>query len=209
MSDEPTRDVLLEQAAEEARRLVAQGFDPADEIVETVAESLRYELSEIGEPHGDDVETWVAGQVAAAVEAHLASQATWPPRTDCDRLDDAFAALAKVGVVARQNFTCCQSCGHAEIWDEIREVHERGDPVSGYTFFHMQDTEGAEEYGSLYLAYGAALGPEEDEDSLEERALGVGREVVRALEASGLSVSWNGTTSQRICVTDLDWKRRR
>ena len=30
--------------------------------------------------------------------------------------------LEAEGVIARQNFTCCGSCGAIEIWDEIEEA---------------------------------------------------------------------------------------
>lgn len=51
--------------------------------------------------------------------------------------------------MARQNFTCCQTCGLAEIDDEIEVVRAEGRPVRGYAFFHQQDTAGAVEGGSL------------------------------------------------------------
>ena len=53
--------------------------------------------------------------VTSAFAAHLADQATWPERTDSDRLTDAFRALDQAGIVAREDFACCQNCGVAEI----------------------------------------------------------------------------------------------
>src|SRR5690606_23939670 len=47
----------------------------------------------------------------AALTEHLAEQATWPATTDCDRLDAAFAKLEDAGIVARQHFSCCGTCG--------------------------------------------------------------------------------------------------
>ena len=49
--------------------------------------------------------------------------AGWPALTDHDRLEQAFAALETQGVVCRQNFTCCGTCGVAEIGDD-REIEE-------------------------------------------------------------------------------------
>jgi hypothetical protein len=137
----------------------------------------------------------------AALAAHWEAQQDWPVRTDCDRLDDAFAALERGGVVARQNFTCCGTCGSAEIGDEMEVVSAAGVTVRGYVFFHMQDTDSAVEGDGLYLNYGAT------EDG-EDAALAVAREIVAELEAHGLRTNWTGSWDQRIAVT-LDWKRRR
>ncbi|MDB5706234.1 MAG: hypothetical protein JWN66_3350 [Sphingomonas bacterium] len=132
---------------------------------------------------------------------HKEAQRGWPARTDCDRLDDAFAALEATGVIARQHFTCCGTCGAAEIWDEIEAVHEAGGPTRGYAFYHVQDTESAVEGHGLCLNYGAC-------EEGEEAALAVARDIVTHLEAHGLRTEWNGSWSKRVAVS-LDWKRRR
>ena len=139
-------------------------------------------------------------QVEALAE-HKREQASWTAPTDCDRLDAAFAALEKSGIVARQNFSCCGSCGAGEIVDEMETVQEAGATVRGYVFYHEQDTDGAVERGGLYLNYGSA----EEE---EMPALRIGHEIVAALQQQGLTVVWDGTWEKRIHV-DLDWQRRR
>jgi len=98
-------------------------------------------------------------------------------------------------IVARQNFTCCQNCGHSEIGDEMSESSR------GYTFFHMQDTDGAIEGGGLYLAFGST-----DADGTAEIA--IGKEIASAVRAAGLKVEWDETNRARIFVT-VDWKKRR
>src|SRR5262245_42543369 len=65
------------------------------------------------DPHLDEAR---AGQlvetlVREEIQAHLAAQADWPEVTDYDRLVDAFAELDSVGIVAREHFSCCGSCG--------------------------------------------------------------------------------------------------
>jgi hypothetical protein len=121
--------------------------------------------------------------------------------TDCDKLDKAFAGLEMKGIVARQNFTCCQTCGNAEIGDEIKAFAEKTEP-KGYTYYHMQDTESACEYGSLYLAYGTVGGTDDD-------AVAIGNTIRDTMQEHGLTVEWNGKLDQRICITGLDWKKRR
>ncbi|MCO8269836.1 hypothetical protein M1L60_04425 [Actinoplanes sp. TRM 88003] len=127
--------------------------------------------------------------------AHLAEQASWPSRTDNDRLTDAFRALDTAGIVARQDFACCQNCGVAEIGDEVRPEL----PARGYVFYHHQDAERAVEGGGVYLCYGSFEGAP---------AATVGEEVAVALRAEGLSVNWGGSAGQRIHVP-LRWARRR
>lgn len=139
--------------------------------------------------------------MADTLDDQRVEQAGWQAVTDCDRLDAAFAALEREGVVCRQNFSCCGACGAAEIWDEMAAAEERGRAVVGYAFFHMQDTEAAVEGGGLYLSYGAVeAGP--------DAAEAVGRAVVDALEAKGLDPLWDGEWTHRIFVP-LRWQRRR
>ena len=105
------------------------------------------------------------------------------------------------GVVARQNFTCCQTCGHAEIGDEIAQALTKAEAV-GYTFYHMQDTERAAEGGGLFLAYGSL----ERTEAAQQK---VGWTIVEALRREGLAAEWNGDVGKRIEVKNLLWRRRR
>ena len=96
--------------------------------------------------------------------------------------------------MGRMDFTCCQTCGHAEIDDELGPAREE----RGYTFFHQQDTERIAD-GQLYLAYGA-FGPEVTEEAIAGA-------VVERLRAEGLAVTWNGETTSRIEVAIGDWRK--
>jgi hypothetical protein len=136
-----------------------------------------------------------------ALAEHGRAAARWPAITDCDRLDAAFAALEADGIIARQNFTCCTTCGSSEIWEEVRVAQAAGLPARGYAFYHSQDTDAAVEGSGVHLAYGAC------EDG-EDAALAVAREIVAALDAHGLQPEWDGSWNRRIAVP-LDWKRRR
>lgn len=142
-----------------------------------------------------------AARYTREILAELRAEALlWPAVTDNDRLDAAFGALEREGIVCRQNFSCCGSCGASEIWDEMAAAEEAGGPVRGYAFFHVQDTEAAVEGGGLYLSYGAVAGSPEATEA-------VGRAVCDALEAKGLDAVWDGTWDRRIFVP-LDWRRR-
>lgn len=173
---------------------VAEGFASTEEIIDSTIECFEVEENE-------ELCHEIARFTAERMAEHLRSQRQWPETTDCDRLDWAFEDLDRMGIVSRQNFTCCGNCGHSEIWDEIRQARKKH-PVEGYVFYHMQDTEAAVEGGYLYLAYGSV---EEGEETL----IAVGRKVVLALERAGLRTEWNGQGSTRIRIVDFDWKRRR
>jgi hypothetical protein len=175
---------------------VAAGFAPLDEMVDEAVDvfadttlpqaSLRAAATVIAEK---------------AIAEHLAQQKSWTAPTDCDRLDAAFAALDAAGIVARQHFSCCGSCGATEIHDEMDKVAKDGTTVRGYTFFHVQDTEQAVEGESLFLSYGA---PDRDRDA----AVAIAQEVVAALKEQGLHPAWNGRHANRIGLP-IVWQRRR
>jgi hypothetical protein len=186
---------LLDELHERIRLEVAMGFDGRDEIVESAIASV------FPDDESEPVMPDAAGFVDAALLAHRMSQDAWPRETDCDRLDRAFAALDARGIVARQHFTCCGTCGAGEIFEIAEERKMSGEPIRGYTFYHWQDTEGAVESGDLYLSYGSV------EDG-EAAALAVGKEVAEELRRYGLATSWNGRWDKRIGLK-LDWKRRR
>lgn len=180
-------------------RRVAEGFDSEEEIVE---EAIGYFSEELGE--SDELNSLVEELACELLEAHQESEQSWQGDTDCDRLDRAFSELEENGIVARQNFTCCQTCGHAEIWEEIEQAkqEERETKPSGYVFYHMQDTERAVEDGALYLAYGAV-------DNSDDMAIKTAQKISEILRRNGLDVSWNGSLDKRLLVENMTWRRRR
>jgi hypothetical protein len=177
------------------RREVAMGFRDEDVILTEAADIL-----------GEDIDAALIRREAPrllreALASHAAAEAGWPETTDCDRLDAAFAALEADGVIARQNFTCCGTCGSTEIWGEIQAAADAGLPARGYAFYHVQDTESAAEGDGVYLGYGAC-------EEGEAPALAVGHDIVAQLEQHGLKPHWDGSWDRKIYVP-LDWKRRR
>jgi len=59
-------------------------------------------------------------------------------------LNKAFSALRKAGYFARQNFTCCQTCG----WAAVPE--EKGEKA---VFYHNQDNHNKLRGRSFHLAW--------------------------------------------------------
>ena len=126
------------------------------------------------------------------------------------KLDRAFEALRRAHVVAEQDFTCCNTCGHAEIEGDQGDL--------GYVFFHQQDTESLAESGSTYLSYGIfwpahiseeeykALSSSQREELYDATTIKLMKTVViPILQEHGIGVSWEGNVETRILLTDVEW----
>ncbi|HUR05851.1 MAG TPA: hypothetical protein VM347_25120 [Nonomuraea sp.] len=122
-------------------------------------------------------------------------QAAWEGETDPERLIRAFTALEQAGITARENFTCCRSCGDAEIGGTSPP------DALGFVYFHSQCTDAAARGYGLTLLYGAF-------DGSPATTTSIGQGVVSALEKTGLSVEWNGDPLRTITITPLDWRKR-
>lgn len=96
------------------------------------------------------------------------------------RLNTAFRCLRKAGYFAKQNHTCCQSCGWAEMTDE------QGKKA---VFYHAQDAEALDELGNI-----------KPNDKLYLAWSGDGSEIVKILISAGLVIDWDGTSDNRIAV---------
>jgi len=171
---------------------VAAGFAPLEHIVDEAVEVFAGTCSDPRALRA--AATAIAEQ---AITTHLSAQREWPEMTDCDRLDAAFAELDRIGIVARQHYSCCGTCGS----NDIREEMVQAKAARGFTFFHVQDTEHAVGGESLYLSYGAATADRSD-------AVAIGHEVVDTLNRFGLRPSWDGRHMNRILLP-LTWQRRR
>lgn len=194
VSDGDETDVAADLLAH-IHREVASGYYDEDAILTSTMEIFADEMEMSA------LRPTTQRLLRAALSEQRTAQRGWPTYTDCDRLDAAFAALEAEGIVARQNFSCCGTCGSAEIWDEIAAFETSGHAARGYAFFHVQDTESAVDGGGLYLNYGAV-------EEGEAAALKIAGDIVAELESKGLRTDWSGSWSQRIGVA-LDWKRRR
>ncbi|WP_030325457.1 DUF6891 domain-containing protein [Streptomyces sp. NRRL B-3229] len=180
---------IREQVEERVRLLLRCGYDNRARLTEDAEEWL---------VDGEErpVSRAQAGELVDRLWLErLGEMETWPSTTDPDRLTRAFEALNTRGVTARENFTCCRTCGTAEIGAERAE----GD--RGFVYFHTQCTESAAESRGLMLLYGGF-------DGSAETTRAVGHEVVAALEAAGLSAVWDGDPDRAIEISPLDWRKR-
>jgi uncharacterized membrane protein YkvA (DUF1232 family) len=180
---------------DDAYFLVEAGLVPTDDIIPELLAMYSYEYDlRVIRP----IVTIIANGL---LEQHMKQQASWPQTTDCDRLDVAFAELESKGIICRQDFADCTTCGYAEIQGEIKKVKRTGKMVRGFTFYHQQDTEGAVRNGGIHLGYGSLVDDEKSD-------LAIATEVADTLRRHGLRVKWENNIKWRIEV-ELDWKRRR
>lgn len=150
-------------------------------------------------------------------QVRLQQQTQWTAEETRTNLDRAFDELNSVGILARQNFSCCGTCGAAEIGDERDDSqHWRG-----YVFYHQQDTESLIDSGSVYLGYGIfapkdfdraayELLSDEEKSALYVTNLRrfVSEEVNPRLASHGLDVVWNGDHRTRILLRQAQWYTR-
>jgi len=128
---------------------IVRGETDPDELVDY--------LEDDDERHGatDDE---LAEAYRRALEVRREQQRSWGAVRS--NLTEAFTELTGLGVLARENFSCCGTCAAGEIHDERDDSrHWRG-----YLWYHQQDTESLIEStdGSVYLGYGVY--PPEDFD---------------------------------------------
>jgi hypothetical protein len=182
-----------EHVAKAARRLVRGGYDSREDIIETVNDRIADLQIE-----GLSAIELVDAEISSLVE----ESASWPPVTDYDRLIDAFTRLEEEGIVMRENFTCCGTCGAAEIGYEIDFYREQGKLAVGYGFFHQQGTESAVDGYDLNFSYGSTV-----QDATGASDIAIGKRLADEMLKAGLKVDWNGEL--RMCVmVGVKWQRR-
>jgi hypothetical protein len=180
----------ISDITQDARLRVLTGLYSQAEILQQLIDI--YELPE----HGTTV---VQQLIQSLWNQQLEEEARWSDEpTDVEKLQTAFSRLEDEDrIICRMNFTCCQTCGNAEIGGEANESH------IGYCFFHRQDTEGAVEGGGLSLRYGDL-----EEDSKDESVVDIGRKITARLREEGLNVDWNEDPKKTIELDPFQWRVR-
>lgn len=108
------------------------------------------------------------------------------PASQAQRIAKAFAKLREKGYFAQMHFSCCQSCG----WAEVPEGQE--DKV---VFYHGQDRFAfGEEYGEDDNNRGTLVHP------LYLAWSGDPEEIIQCLSQQGLETEWDGTPETRIAI---------
>jgi len=179
---------LVDVVAESVERQVGLGVLPFGAIVRETVDALQDEA-------GPAIEGLVADATASAFARHASAQSRWPATTDSDRVTRAFRELAGTGIVAREDFSCCQDCA----LDDLRDEFVEGERARGYAYYHAQDADRAVDGEGLFIAYGGVGASPSQE---------IGAEVAAVLRQEGLQVDWDGSADSRIAVP-MVWARRR
>ena len=167
------------------------------ELLDLARNDLRSGLPDHLEPDDPRVRAWEAalpGYVDTALAGHIHRQRRRPSRTDSERLTRAFRSLDVSGILAREEFLCCNGCARADLDAAAVSAGSRG-----YASYHWQDTLAAASGAPLMIGF---------ESTHRVRRAAVGAEVAEALRAHGLTVHWDGDPERRIEVY-MDWCRRR
>lgn len=173
---------------------VKSGFWRFRDIITDIADLIEDEDSEIT---AIDARAKAREIVNPLWQTQLRAQATWPEGEDTvsEKLECAFDTLEyDRKILARMNYTCCRTCGVAEIGGD------RNEDAEGYVFFHEQGTEGLVSSGRVFLYFGAFT-----ESKGENEA--IGRAVVESLREEGLSVEWTGDLNTAIEVDCGEWRK--
>lgn len=168
---------------------VWSGFYGPDEVQEMIADILEEDADE----------SMLRDAVGQEFAAKSAAEVSWPDRTDCDRLDIAFAALNRSGIIVLANAGYTMSDGIDDVGEVLR-AKERS-KVKGYCFYHGQDVERAIDGGGLMIAFG-------DLDGDKLKKVEIGNIVRGMLESQGFKVDWNGDSETRLHIPQFEWQRR-
>lgn len=118
-----------------------------------------------------------------------------------EKLTEAFKLLRKEGLIAKQNFSCCGSCGTYEIGEQAKiKAKKVGKFPKGYVMYNRQSTEGIETFGSVNLSYGAFYSRNDIRRKECFTDLEIGRLIEAKMKEVGLKTEWNGDVHKCVSV---------
>ena len=106
---------------------------------------------------------------------------------DKDKINELFKLLRKNGIVARQNFMCCQGCAGAALTDKYGDNKK-------VVYYTSQDNATLKKYGELYLAYGLT------NCTIDGAEQELGNLIVNLAKDLSLNVDWSGDINERILI---------
>lgn len=117
--------------------------------------------------------------------------------SDIMKLNRVFDNLERQNILARANFSCCQSCGGYELATIAEEQNK-----AGWVFWHQQSEDGLRRTGNVHVYFAGADEcdkPPKNAKSSNEIAKIAYREFLRV----GLDVEWSGEESNAILLKGL------
>lgn len=219
----------MDQAAEVLQPIIRSGFTSYTELFEMAVfiisdgmTKCEMEAAAKGETLADTCipKTAVEELIEKEWKRRLEIEASWGlaegERTSGEKLDAAFVAMKKRGVIGRMKFLCCSNCGHKNIEEGLSKKEYKS--MMGYVFFHEQDVgrllpareagESLENWEKrngeqLFLGFGHFCHPDH-----KYNEYCVAKVIVDCLSAEGLPVEWDGNIDNRIKVDVQPWRKK-
>lgn len=112
----------------------------------------------------------------------------------------AFKQLRQLGIIARQNFMCCNSCAGNDIGNYIEKLSDnKRKKIRGMVYFCRQGETSFKETGDLYLQYcdrSTNARPDDVDLSTKE----VGKLICSVFKKLNIPYNWNGDDNKCIHV---------
>lgn len=199
--DTPPRDPAADIESY-IRAQLANGFETPDEVAQSAVEVFEDELDP------DDIRRLLATLMPRALADRAKDMASWPPVTDCDRLDAAFEELNALGILARHNFSCCGSCAPGDCAEEYERLNRQwnGVPITGYIYYHQQDADNAADSNYVHIGFGS-FSQEKRFKKHAAASVEIARRALEVIQRHGLTYEWDGSINQRPRV-NVNWQRR-
>lgn len=174
---------------EEIRIMVWSGFYSLSDVLIMIKDCDESDVDQ------ETLEEFARSEFQAKREA----EATWPPVTDCERLDEVFDSLNSAYIIALQNAGYTMSDGHEDVNEALVNHHQ--EKVKGYCFYHEQDLARAVDGFGLCVAFGDIAGTHSGKRE-------IGQLVKAELERHGFVVKWDGNPDIKIDIPQIVWQRR-
>lgn len=199
----------LEAAGSDGRTALylAAEFSPTVDAVQLLLDAGAQ--ADIYDQHGSHIITNAMTPEVQALLSHVTgipvpSAAAAPPepikmklgewRAAKRRIDAAFDALSKRGLVALQDAGYTQSDGFSDCAEVFHESGGQDAGLHGFCFYTRQDLNRAKRTGQLTLAFWGA--PDGQPKDMER----VGELIVEAFRSDGFEVEWDGSGGTRPTV---------
>ena len=189
------RDEVISIVLEDASRSIDESLQDEWSVPEARMHRIAELLSCVPQP-ADSMRSLVERCVDTAFAARAIEEATWPPVTDCDRLDQVFEVLEGQDILVRQ--VDCPGSEYFAMTAEAEVLYQDGVEVRGYAFYNEDDVVEAMEGNGVSLKV-ASLTAEDDEQICQA--------IIEALEVAGFHPLWSGSLYEPINVP-LKWRRR-
>lgn len=172
---------------------IRHGLLPLEDIATEVSSSLEGSLS-------DEI---VQSMVVEAWQRTAHEHAKLGRPTPLERLQAAFDALDRVGIIARHFPQDGRSDALSLVRNELAVAEHAGRSYTGYCFYDRHLAELMSE-GALAFCFGPAE-PANTYAMLWRRQVEIGVEIAKALQREGFGVGWSGRPADPIQISGVVW----